>query len=80
MQFVLMIIAVLGCIPPCEVLDSDEDGFLSWEQCEVLSDPSYHADPDDCDDNDADINPDAEEVVDGVDNDCDGDVDEDVIT
>lgn len=41
--------------------DNDNDGFCSG---------------DDCDDNDAGVNPGAAEVCDGVDNDCDGSVDE----
>ena len=48
-----------------EVVDEDGDGF---------------AVEDDCDDADAAINPDAEEVCDEVDNNCDGAVDEGVTT
>ncbi|MFT4977426.1 MAG: hypothetical protein ACI8S6_003331, partial [Myxococcota bacterium] len=40
--------------------DADGDGFSAAE---------------DCDDSDAAVNPDAAEVCDGVDNDCDGDID-----
>ena len=43
--------------------DADGDGFVEVE---------------DCDDNNADINPDAEELCDGVDNNCDDEIDNDV--
>ncbi len=46
------------------ILDSDGDGFLASE---------------DCNDGDAAVNAGAVEVCDGVDNDCDGSVDEDVL-
>jgi hypothetical protein len=58
--------------------DADADGYgdpdLSTRAC---SQPSGHsADATDCDDSDAAVNPAAAELCDGIDNDCDGDVDE----
>ncbi len=72
----LSLLFVLGCPkdPPVddtappedtapEIVDVDEDGYPEGE---------------DCNDRDASINPGAEEICDGVDNDCDEAVDEDV--
>jgi len=60
-------------------VDADEDGFgnplgasLACELQDGLVDNA-----DDCEDFDADINPDAEEVCDGLDNNCDDDIDGD---
>ena len=57
--------------------DGDGDGFgdadAAVEAC-VLPD-GYLDDASDCDDGDADVNPDALEVCDGADNDCDGTTD-----
>jgi hypothetical protein len=59
--------------------DTDSDGFgdatSSTESCEAPS--GYTADDEDCDDTDGSVNPDAEEVCNGVDDDCDGDIDTD---
>jgi hypothetical protein len=60
-------------------LDSDSDGFGdAAEPTLACAEPSgYTADATDCDDSDGDIFPDAEEVCDGQDNDCDGLIDPD---
>ena len=58
--------------------DTDGDGFgdaaVSTETCEQPS--GYLEDATDCDDGDADVNPDATEICNALDDDCDGDVDE----
>lgn len=49
--------------------DADEDGYVDSKACpdeELL----------DCDDKDADVNPGVEEICDGVDNDCNGKIDD----
>jgi len=61
--------------------DTDDDGFGDKDvppdiYCDGLEPDGYVKNFDDCDDTDADVNPDAEEVCDEVDNDCDGDIDE----
>ena len=60
-------------------LDLDGDGFGSGKISEEACTPSsgYVAEAGDCDDVDADVNPDADEVCDGDDEDCDGLVDDD---
>ncbi len=59
--------------------DSDADGFgdasVSQPACEQPS--GYLNDGTDCDDGDASIHPGADEYCNGVDDDCDGEVDED---
>ncbi len=61
-------------------LDADGDGYgdlnITLEDCSVPS--GYAANSTDCDDTDTSINPGATEVCDGVDNSCDGNVDESV--
>lgn len=58
--------------PLCE--DNDGDGYGVCPQCGVISGCMY--DGDDCNDNDASVKPGATEVCDGIDNNCDGNVDE----
>ena len=59
--------------------DADGDGHgaaaYTAEACDAP--PQYVAVDTDCDDADAGVNPDATEVCDGLDNNCDGDTDED---
>ncbi|MCB9760882.1 MAG: hypothetical protein H6739_13675 [Alphaproteobacteria bacterium] len=58
--------------------DVDGDGFGSTERQRACEAPEgYVALSTDCDDADPAVNPDATEVCDGVDNDCDGQTDDD---
>jgi uncharacterized protein (TIGR02145 family) len=60
--------------------DSDGDGFGGSTTIQSCEQPSgYVAQSGDCDDSDATINPNAVEVCDGIDNNCDGVVDEGLI-
>ena len=58
--------------------DADADGYGDPSSTsDACSQPGgYVADDDDCDDGDAAVNPAATELCDGVDNDCDGTIDE----
>lgn len=57
--------------------DSDGDGYGSTESTEACSAPiGYVSVSTDCNDTDADRHPGAKEVCDGIDNDCDGEIDE----
>ena len=61
-------------------VDSDGDGYGDLsdtaELCDLAS--GFSEDAEDCDDADAEIHPAADESCDGLDNDCDGDIDEGV--
>ena len=60
--------------------DSDGDGFGGSTTIQSCTQPSgYVVQGGDCDDSDATINPNAVEVCDGIDNNCDGVVDEGLI-
>jgi len=58
--------------------DSDSDTFGDAQSTEeaCVAPSGYVSDDNDCDDSDADINPDATEVCNGADDDCDGETDE----
>ncbi|MCP3980454.1 MAG: hypothetical protein GY716_14215, partial [bacterium] len=66
---------------PTWYVDGDGDGFGdAADSLAACAQPAgYVDDSGDCDDTNAAINPDAEETCDGVDNDCDGTVDDDAV-
>ncbi len=58
--------------------DGDGDGYGGGAAVQACSAPTGHvSDGSDCDDGDDGVNPGAAELCDGVDNDCNGDVDDD---
>lgn len=58
-------------------VDADQDGYGGETTTQSCEQPQgYIAENGDCNDGDAEINPDAPEILcDGIDNDCDGDID-----
>ncbi|MCP4805268.1 MAG: hypothetical protein GY884_07955 [Proteobacteria bacterium] len=59
--------------------DVDRDGFGAGDATQACADDEmFAANADDCDDADAAVNPDATEVCNEVDDDCDGDIDEEM--
>ncbi len=61
----LLLLASVLLLPACGGADHDGDGFSEKDG--------------DCNDDDSLVNPDADEVCDGVDNDCDGEVDDEPV-
>ncbi len=54
------------------IIDQDGDGYAAFNECGILNDEGI-----DCNDNDATIHPGAEEICeDGIDNNCNGEIDE----
>lgn len=63
----MTLMACYGGPPPCELVDNDKDGYYV---CKEVNMQSYS---NDCDDNNADINPGAADTKgDGIDQNCDG--------
>ena len=60
--------------------DGDSDGFGAGDAVVACEAPEGHVeDATDCDDADDAVNPDADEICNGIDDDCDGDIDTDAV-
>ena len=59
-------------------LDQDGDGFGTTEAAVCSDNENYADEANDCDDTDPTIHPDAEQICDDIDNNCDGNIDEDL--
>jgi len=57
-------------------LDTDHDGYVSWACANVDSNGNYHAVGDDCDDSRTNVNPMATDACNGIDDNCDGAIDD----
>jgi len=87
MKPTLLLALLFACNAPTEdactsvwFLDADNDGFGGTDQLTACDAPSgYVALSTDCDDGNGDVFPGADEHCDGVDNDCDGDLDEEAV-
>ena len=79
---VLVLTTQLGCEPQESTWynDADGDGYgdANISGPAVKAPPGFVSNGNDCNDTDAAINPGATEIADNIDNDCDGDIDEDV--
>jgi hypothetical protein len=73
-----VVVSVLDC-PTIWYADDDGDGFGDPDSTATGCEPpsGYVEDDNDCDDRDAAVNPDATEICNEVDDDCDGDIDDD---
>ncbi|MEO0600980.1 MAG: MopE-related protein [Myxococcota bacterium] len=68
-----------NCGPSDRYVDGDGDGFGAGERVSACTEgTAYAPDADDCDDTDPETSPEAPEVCDDIDNDCNGIVDEGV--
>jgi hypothetical protein len=71
---------VYGCQGTTYYADHDGDGYgyTNDQVTDCVPPPYYSTKSSDCDDNNSLIHPDADELCDGRDNDCDGETDEDL--
>ena len=69
-----------GCLIWYEDDDGDNFGNAAVSMTSITEPPGYVLDNADCDDTDPAVNPDAVEICDGIDNNCDGNSDEGCLT
>jgi hypothetical protein len=73
----LLALACSGNIEPANPYTDDTDGYTGGP--DDVDGDGYLASEDDCDDNNPDVNPGRSEGCDGLDNDCNGEIDDDPV-
>lgn len=88
-----MLLLIAACLPDLQAPTSEQPGQPVWTDTSALTDDTdtgellltdadsdgFYAEEDDCNDQDGEVHPGAEDLCDGRDQDCDGLIDEDAL-